>query len=103
MVWHVDAIVQSVFWGIFRVWHGGSVPKTNTKYQGESLGGVFRERVDVGGCDYAGFGNASSLARYAHCDGRALGAYLWIGGDGGGEILAEAARNVIQSRQTAQF
>ncbi len=40
---------------------------------------VFRERADGGGCGAAGHGFASSLARYAHIDGRNLGHICALG------------------------
>ncbi len=74
-----------MFWDIFGVWHGGIISATEIEYWFEFGVWVFRERVDGGGCGVAGHGFASSLARYAHIDGGDLGAYLWIGGVGGGE------------------
>lgn len=85
MVWHVDAIVQSLLWCIFGVWHGGTIAEAEIEYWGEFGGWVCRERDHGGGRDHAGFGAASGLARNAHSDGRVLGARMRIGGIGGGE------------------
>lgn len=85
MVGHVDAIVQSLSWYFYWVWHGGTISTSAIEHWGESIVWVCRERIDGGGRDRAGYGNASDLAFDAYIDGRDLGAYLWIGGAGGGE------------------
>lgn len=84
MVWHIDAVVQSLLWRIFGVWHGGTIAKTEAEYRGEFIVWICRERDHGGGRDYAGFGASSGLAWNAYLDGRVLGAHLRIGGLGGG-------------------
>lgn len=89
MVWPFDAFVQPMFWNIFGVWHGRTISQAEVIDWSKFIVWVFRERFDGRGCLPAGFGNPSSLAWYAHFDGRGLGACVRIGSRGGGEVVTE--------------
>lgn len=86
MVRRLDAFVQSLFWYFYWVWHGGAISEAAIEHWHKSLGWVCRERFDGRGRGDAGYGNASGLAFHTPLDGRDVGAYLWIGGVGGGEV-----------------
>ncbi len=92
MVSRMDAIVQSMFRDIYWVWHGGSISEAAVGDWRVPILWVCRECLDGGGCDYAGFRNASDMAFVADIDGGGMGAYLRIGDIGGGEVGRETRR-----------
>ena len=89
MVQYIDAFVQSMFWNFFGVWHGGCISEAAMGDWRELILWVCRECIDGGRRDYARFRNASDMAFCADIDGRDMGAYLRIGGIGGGTVGVE--------------
>jgi hypothetical protein len=88
MVWPFDAIVQSLFWNIFRVWHGGTISQTKTIDWPKFVVWFFGESFDGRGRAFARLGSASCLACHTHIDGRDLGARVWTWRIGGGKVAA---------------
>lgn len=78
--------MQSLFRHIYWVWHGGGISEAALGDWGVLIVWVCRECFDGRGRDYARFGDASDMASAADIDGGDLGAYLRIGGIGGGAV-----------------